>query len=295
MVKDCGSVAIVIVNYNGFEDTMECISSLRKISYPNYKIYVIDNASSKPPRPETEIYIKENSEYIQLDTNIGFSGGNNVGIKKALEEKFDFVLLLNNDTVVSEDFLDTLLDKYNTRKTGLLTCKTYYYDNQDKPWYCGGEFNFETGLCRHYTVEENGDTGCDEEVTFASGCIMLLNQSVIRKVGLMSEDYFLYCEDTDYCVRVLNAGFRILYTPQTHIYHKVSASTGNKSPLNQYYYVRNSLYIIDQYARNKLRGKISFLAARFKDVVRKRMSPGYVLLGVKDYLFKCKGKAKYFG
>lgn len=295
-MNEYASVAVIIVNYNGFEDTMECISSLRKITYPNYKIYVIDNASSKSPGPETEMYIKENSEYIQLDTNIGFSGGNNVGIKKALEEGFEFILLLNNDTVVSEDFLDTLVDKFNGKeKIGLVTCKTYYYDDPEEPWYCGGEINFETGLCRHYTSAENGNKDTDEDLTFASGCIMLLSQSMIRNVGLMREDYFLYCEDTDYCARILNAGFKILYTPQTHIYHKVSASTGNKSPLNQYYYVRNSLYIIHQYARNKLRGKLLFLAARFKDVIRKRMRLGYVLLGIKDYLFKSKGKAKYFG
>ena len=294
-LKDRGSVAIIIVNYNGFEDTMECISNLKKITYSNYKIFVIDNASSKIPGLETEAYIKQNSEYIRLETNVGFSGGNNVGIQKALEEQFDFILLLNNDTIVSEDFLNILIDKFDSKeKIGLVTCMTYYYSDPTKPWYCGGEFNFETGLCRHYTAQENGNRKSDEDVTFESGCLMLVRQYTIREVGLMSEDYFLYCEDTDYCARLLNAGFRILYTPQVYIYHKVSASTGNKSPLNQYYYVRNSLYVIHQYARNKFKGILSFLEARFKDAVRGRMSLNYILLGIRDYLFNKKGKAEYF-
>lgn len=112
------SVAIIIVNYNGAEDTIECVKSLNKINYDNYKIFVIENGSSKKPTKEQIDYLKGQTVYIESAENLGFSGGNNIGIRKAIENEFDYVLLLNNDTTVEPDFLSILIDAA-TKKTML--------------------------------------------------------------------------------------------------------------------------------------------------------------------------------
>ncbi|EGW37824.1 glycosyltransferase family 2 protein [Desulfosporosinus sp. OT] len=277
-------VAIIIVNYNGFSDTVECIKSLQKITYSNYKIVVVDNGSTTKPSTDEIEFLKKNSRYFETGKNLGFSGGNNYGIRQS--EKFEpaYYLLLNNDTVVEADFLNKLVDAAERQEhIGITIGKINYYSDPDTAWYCGGEFNFESGTCRHYTVQENGSSHEEKLVTFATGCLMLIPTEVIKKVGLMSEDYFLYCEDTDYCAKVLLSGYKILYIPSSLIYHKVSASTGERSAVNQYYYVRNSMIVIRKYAKRKMLGYAKFLYMRFKDVARGRLNSKYVLKALRDF------------
>lgn len=289
-----GLVAIIIVNYNGFNDTKECLESLNRINYSNFEVFVVDNSSTAKPDKEVEEYIRKNSHYIRSEKNLGFSGGNNYGIREASQLNPQYYLLINNDTVVTPGFLDCLVNESREQpEAGIITGRIEYNANPGKAWFCGGELDLDTGLCRHLRISE--DTGLDKRnITFSSGCLMLIPQEVIQKVGLMDEDYFLYCEDTDYCARVLQAGYKIRYVPESLIFHKVSATTGEKSPLNQYYYVRNSMYVIHAFATNKTKGYTIFLKNRLKDMIRGRLSPKYVGLGIMDFLRKKIGQVPYF-
>lgn len=240
---------IIIINYKGISDTLACIESLLKISYSNYKIVVVDNNS------EDESVEMLNKMYQGIDIihvieskeNFGFSGGNNLGIKYALENNCKYVLLLNNDTVVEQNFLDSIINVMEQdSEAGIYTGKINYYSNKNKIWFGGGKFIWWKGNSEHIGCNEKDDGSFDltQKITFATGCYMLMKASVIKKVGLMPEKYFLYYEDTEYSNRFIRQGYNIVYYPQSIIYHKVSASTGIQSDLSQYYINRNRLIYI---------------------------------------------------
>ena len=244
------SVAIIIVNYNGTEDTIECVKSLNKINYDNYKIFVIENGSSKKPSKEQIDYLKGKVVYIESAENLGFSGGNNIGIRKALEMGFDYVLLLNNDTTVEPDFLHILINAATDKSNvGIVGGKIVFYGKPSYLWYGGGYLNEKSGGGSHERWNELNppDTGDIREVTFITGCLMLIPIEVVKKVGLLSEEYFLYAEDTDFCYKVIKAGYKLWFCENTLVYHKVSASTGATSAMTQYYMVRNVLYLTKKY------------------------------------------------
>lgn len=239
-------VSIIILNWKGLEDTSECLKSLQKIDYNNYEVIVVDNNSEgedvKVIKEKFGSFIKT---VIVNNKNLGFSGGNNVGIKFALESNTDYILLLNNDTTVEPDFLSELVKKSNQSKNiGILTPMINYYSENDIIWCAGGYISkfrgsgFAYGYNKNFTAFKN-DHFCD----FASGCCMLIDRKVFEKVGLLDENYFLYLEDTDYCQRTINAGYKILYVGSSRIYHKVFSTTSkNNALLPIYYSTRNRLY-----------------------------------------------------
>ncbi|MFA7288612.1 MAG: glycosyltransferase family 2 protein [Melioribacteraceae bacterium] len=237
-------VFIILVNYNGVSDTLECLKSLKKIDYPNYKVIVVDNNSSGN---DIEVIKKEYSDFIDkiiiAESNLGFSGGNNLGINYALENKADFILLLNNDTVVRQDFLSVMINKSKEYPdVGIVTCRINYFDKKDVSWYSGGHISKIKASGFDLNLPNNSkDTFC----SFASGCNLLIKREVIEKVGLLDGKYFLYLEDTDYCARTIKAGYKILFTDGTKIFHKVCSTTGRDSNLLPLYYsTRNRFYFI---------------------------------------------------
>lgn len=287
------SVAIIIVNYNGIEDTIECIKSLNKINYCNYKAFVIENGSSKKPSKDQIDYLKEHAVYMESSENLGFSGGNNIGIRKALEMRFDYVLLLNNDTTVEPDFLNILIDAA-TEKTdvGIVGGKIAFYSNPSHLWYGGGYLNKKYGGGSHERWNELNpeDTGEIREVTFITGCLMLIPTEVMKKVGLLSEEYFLYAEDTDFCYKVIQAGYKLWFCENTLIYHKVSASTGATSAMTQYYMVRNVLHLTKKYRTDYHTVNARFTYQVIKDVIRGRKQFAPVRCAYRDYLKGNMGK-----
>ncbi len=246
MIETQPRISIVILNWNGVNDTLECIDSLNKITYKNYEIIVVDNNSEFT---DTELLksklINEKVILIFNDKNLGFSGGNNVGIKEALTNNSDFILLLNNDTIVESDFLARLVDYASAdQKVGIAVPKINYYSEPSRIWYAGGFISKIRGS--GYTI---GEGATDDKytknkfVSFATGCCMLIKKDVINKVGLLDENYFLYLEDTDYSFRAIKSGFNIYYVSKSIIYHKVNAATAkDNSLLPIYYTLRNRLY-----------------------------------------------------
>lgn len=178
------SVAIIIVNYNGIEDTIECVKSLNKINYDNYKIFVIENGSSKKPTKEQIDYLKGQTVYIESAENLGFSGGNNIGIRKAIENEFDYVLLLNNDTTVEPDFLSILIGVATKKdNAGIVSGKIAFYSKPSHLWYGGGHMDEKLGGGAHERWNDLNpeDTGEIREVTFITGCLMLIPIEVVKK------------------------------------------------------------------------------------------------------------------
>lgn len=267
------TIGIILVNYNGYEDTVECLKSLEAVTYANKKIYVVDNASTVKPEEGQLEYIKAQSVYIPSKENLGFSGGNNLGIAKAIEDGCGFVLLLNNDTTVEKGFLEPLMEAANqNHNLGCIIGRIMFYSEPKIVWYAGGVYNEKTAQVCHSSwgkdYSEIEQTDRSRDVTFATGCMMLIPADVIRKVGMLSEEYFLYAEDTDYCCRILQAGLRIFYCRDSVIYHKISRSTGELSSNTQYYMLRNNLMIIRKYGEHKAYAYYKLLRQTARDIVK---------------------------
>ncbi len=242
------SVYIILVNFNGAKDTIECIKSLNNINYENFKIVVVDNKSFD----EDKLKLKEADvkfHLIESNENLGFAGGNNLGIKYAIDNNANFVLLLNNDTLVHKDFLNELI-KYTETNVGVIGPKILYYPDVSKIWFAGGMINWFKFIGQHFgeKQEDNGQFNTLKEVDFVTGCCMLIDSNVFKKVGLLPEGYFMYFEDVDFCVKVKDAGYKLIYNPNSEIYHKVSISSGGEeSPFIVKYSNRNRLKFMKKY------------------------------------------------
>lgn len=260
-------ITIIILNWNGLEDTIECLDSLIKIDYLNYEILVVDNSSDgNDVEVIKDKYADFLKEVIVNEKNLGFSGGNNVGIKQAINGGADYVLLLNNDTIVEPDFLTKLMEKSSDfENIGILTPMINYYDDKDKIWSAGGDINKIKASGFTFGHNKNSeDYVFDRLCSFASGCAMLISKEAIEKVGLLDENYFLYLEDTDYCQRVVDAGYKILYVGSSRIYHKVFSTTAREHNLLPLYYsIRNRLYFAKKNFGLYSYLSMSYLAAVF--------------------------------
>lgn len=272
-------VSVILVNYNGYTDTVECLKSLSHVDYDNYDVVVVDNASTEPPEKEEIDYIKSHALFLPIQRNLGFSGGNNIGIEQAIKHGADYVLLLNNDTTVEPDFLKNLVQAaINGVDVGIVTGKIRFFERPDYIWFGGGYFDDRDGKIGHerYNIKDSEQIDSTvRSISFASGCMMLIPTIVIEKVGLLEEKYFLYSEDTDYCCRVRQAGLDILFCENAVIYHKVSASTGRNSDSMVYYTTRNKLYIARDFTKNQYSACARITIQLLKDVVRgrKRLPP----------------------
>jgi GT2 family glycosyltransferase len=238
-------IYIGILNWNGFSDTSELLQSLFKITYPNYKVVIVDNNSKNYEAKKLNDTYGDKIQIIVCNENLGFSGGNNVGIKYCLEKNADYILLLNNDTIVEPNFLDILVTKFEVEnKVGIVAPRINYYDEPEKIWSEGGKISPMRGSGFAYSDKLDGEVDIsDRFVSFVSGCCMLIKKDVFIKVGCFDENYFLYTEDTDLCFRVKKHGFNICVTPASKIYHKISNSSKNRySVLPLYYTTRNRLY-----------------------------------------------------
>lgn len=289
-------VAIILVNYNGAKDTIDCIKSLLVIEDVEYEIVVVDNCSTDDSLNKLRQFQKKYSfTLLQTEQNYGFSSGNNVGIRYA--RNADFYLLLNNDTVVRPDFLKKLIVEFQKNpKCGATTPKILYYSQPNTIWYAGGSFNRRTARSEHYHYNQNNNINdkFSQKVTFASGCCLCVSKSTIEKIGLLNEDFFLYEEDAEFCYRLIEAGFEIIYIPDSVVLHKVSASTGRGSPMSQYYTVRNKYSLIRMHFKgaNKILAYLYCTAQFLCRCIKKELSFKYYRLGVKAFMRNETGKVR---
>ena len=290
-------VCIILVNYNGYSDTVECVKSILECDYPNYKIILVDNASKDATAIKNDTFLNEHCDIFYSNVNNGFSDGNNIGIKNCEKYNADYILLLNNDTVVKKEFLDKLVNAADQDENAMIVTGgiNYYYD-KDKAWYNHGSYDKTTGFTSMVKKDVNGKNG-PYNITFSTGCLMLIRYEFIKKYGLLSEDYFLYSEDTEYCLRALQHGYSILNVPEVLIYHKVNASTGTGSKMQQYYLIRNYLLVARKY-NSFPRFAIAYLF-RFSLSIYEILRYGYdykmVKLAFSDFRKGLTGKVDYFG
>jgi GT2 family glycosyltransferase len=249
-------VSIVSVNYDQPEVTCEMLESLRKVTYPNFETLIVDNGS---PTKSPDI-IRENYPEVQLiisEKNLGFAGGNNIALKQA---KGDYVLLLNNDTEVRPDFLDSLVDLIESdEKIGIVSSKILYFYEDNVIQYAGtSPINPITSRGRHYGNKEidNGQFNEVTETYYPHGACMMIRKNVLDELGLLYEGYFLYYEEYDFTERVRQAGYKIYFQPNSSILHKESISTGKNSTLKTYYMNRNRLLFL----RRNIKGMTFYLA-----------------------------------
>lgn len=238
--------AIVLLNFNSFEDTDECVESVLQIDEKDFKIIVVDNASqdNSLEKLQTKYHNQPKVEFVVSSENLGFSGGCNLGIRKALNEEFTYILLLNNDTLVTTSFLTEMLHLADTDKNiGIVGGKILFADDKTSIWDAGG-FISESSYRGIRRREE--DTGIDTigEVGFVTCCLALVKKEVFEKIGCLPEAYFFGSEEWEFSLRAQRAGFKLIYTPRSIIYHKVGRSHDHTSAKMLYNTYRNRILFV---------------------------------------------------
>jgi GT2 family glycosyltransferase len=285
------------LNWNGKDDTAECIDSLGSIAYPDHELLLVDNGSTDG----SVEYLTgrfPGLKVLETGANLGYAGGNNRGIKAALEQGADYVLLLNNDTIVSPDFLDGLVKvAEGDERIGMVGPKICFYSDPRKIWSAGGNINMFTGDVGN--VGEGLPQGAlsgVRTVDYVSGCALMIKAEVLKKTGLMDEDYFLYYEEADLNVMAHRHGYISVVNCDVSILHKVGASSKIKG-YGYYFVCRNLPRFIVKNGRWYHKATffpiffLRYTLAYFLHIARgNREISRNILLGVGDFLHKKYGK-----
>jgi GT2 family glycosyltransferase len=285
-------VSIIILNWNNYKDTIECLESVYQNRYPYYNVILVDNGSTNESVIEIVAHcknklcleiiclncdlknaqlnpigqkrdanykdiIKNEIIIIKNRDNYGYAIGNNIGIAYALKNyDIGYILILNNDVIVQEDFLIELVKASEAdTQIGITGPKIFYYcfDNRkDIINFAGGIMKMWRG--RPYHIGINKEDGIaytiEKEVDYANGACILAKRELIEKIGLLNSEFFLYWEENDFCIRAKMSGFKVVFAPNALIWHKTAASIKNLKGLEQYYMVRNRFYFMRKYASN---------------------------------------------
>ncbi len=240
-------VTLIILNWNGLDDTLACLASLEQLDYPAYQIVVVDNGSGddsaktiRAAHPQVTV--------LETGDNLGYVGGNNIGLKHAQVTGTEYVLLLNNDTQVAPDFLRLLVEAAESDPAiGIAGPTIYYFDRPEVIWSAGGAIDWKRGSTWMLGLDEvdQGQFGQSlRRVDFVTGCALLIRMSAVNQVGLLNPQFFAYYEEVEWCVRVARAGFRIVHVPRAKVWHKISPSAQSASPTIHYYMTRNRLLFL---------------------------------------------------
>ena len=242
-------ISIITVNYNGLDLTVELLNSIRRVTYSNLEIFVVDNASRENPQQFLHDHYPE-VKYIRSEQNLGFAGGNNLAVRQATG---DLLFFINNDAEITEGSLDRLVAAFEgNSKLGMVSPLICYYNeskgsNVDLIQYAGMT-QVHAVTARNRTIGEKewdkGQFNTAQTTAYAHGAAMMVKKEVVERVGVMFEDFFLYYEELDWCERIRCAGYEIWVEPRAKIYHKESASVGAMSTLKTYYINRNRIYFM---------------------------------------------------
>ncbi|MBU1164112.1 glycosyltransferase family 2 protein [Patescibacteria group bacterium] len=234
-------VAIIILVYNGRQFLPDCLSSLTKITYPKdqYQIIVVDNASTD----DSVNYIVKNYQNVKLiknSENYGFAQGNNIGIQYAIDKGYDYIYLLNQDTVVDPNFLDQVVKlAENSPKTAIIQSKLLYYNDKTIINSRGNVIHFLGFGWADGNLEE--DNACDvKEINYASGACMLIKITILKEIGLLDKDLFCYHEDLELCWRAKIFGYKIMLAAKSVVFHKYEFSRS----ITKYYYMERNRYMV---------------------------------------------------
>jgi len=276
-------VSIIILTTNALKMTREQLLDIAKVNTDGLEAecLVVDNGSGDGTEEAIKNYKLPNMAYkfIQSGANLGFAGGNNVGIKDALKRGFDYIILMNNDLILPKDVVTKLVKFMEDNPgVGVASPKMYFakgyefhkdrYQESEKGkviWYAGGILDRKNVYSNHKGVDEvdHGQYDKTEDTDFANGATVIVRREAFEKVGLLDASFFLYWEDADFSERVRRFGFRVVYYPGTCMWHKVSASTGGSgSPTNDYFLTRNRVYFSNRYL--SIRTKFAVIRDTFR-------------------------------
>jgi len=287
-------VAIIVLNWNGKSDTLECLASLRRLDYTNHEIVAVDQDSSDGSC-EAIAGAFPDITLICNDENLGFAGGNNVGIRYALDAGAEYIALLNNDTTVDPNFVRAFVDGAKAMPDfDIFGPKIVFHRDPNVIWAAGSVINWKLGICkqRGFGESDRGQYDSPTEVNALTGCAMMIHRKAFENVGLFDTRFYLYYEETDWCARAQRAGFRLLYVPGTVVRHKVSATVGAASPAIVFYMVRNNLLFIAKNAPGVC--KLWLLARALLDTARTICS-GLVKGRRKDAAVRMRAVAAFVG
>ncbi|SFR34493.1 glycosyltransferase family 2 protein [Halorubrum sodomense] len=232
-------VSVIVLNWNNYQDTTKCLESLSNAEYPNLRVTVVDNGSTDQ---SGKMLKKEHTwcSYIFNDENLGFAAGTNVGIQNALADGAEYILLLNNDTIVRPDFLPPLVRSAEARENPLAV-SGHIFDPEGSYWYCGGETIPQLAKAKKWDCDEVSKS--EEYVTeYVTGAMVLLPKDTIKNLDLLNEDYYFGMEDLEMSYNILKSGGSIVVNPNSEIIHKESSSSGNQSPFTYYNATKNRIH-----------------------------------------------------
>jgi hypothetical protein len=236
-------VSIIILNWNGLDDTIECLDSLKKITYPDYRVVLVDNGSKGKDVQALRERFGDYIHIIENDKNYGFAEGNNIGIRYALDSlKPDYILLLNNDMVVAPDFLNELVEvAEKDASIGIAGPKIYYYDQPNRLQSAGGKISWWSGITSLIGCGEidKGQFDHANDVDWVIGGGLLIKRQALERIGLLYWPYFAYFEEADWCTQCKKAGYRVVYVPGAKVWHKGAATTARIGGMRLYYMTRN--------------------------------------------------------
>jgi len=220
-------VCVILVNWNGWRDTLACLESCAELAYPHLEVIVVDNGSTDDSIARLREHFP-GLRLVETDANLGFAGGNNAGMRAALPLGAAYLWLLNNDTRVDPAALTELVDVMRSDPSvGIAASKIYHQDRPGTLSYAGGYLSPVWGWASHRGVDELDEGRYDEvtDVDFATGCSLLARASAVASIGPLPEHYFLYWEDIDWSARARQAGWRVVYAPGSRVWHKHGGST----------------------------------------------------------------------
>lgn len=301
-------VSLIVLNWNARKITQEELENVAGLETKGLDVecMVVDNGSTDDTVEKLSNYDLPNMGYRFIETgkNLGYAGGNNIGIKNAYKRGSDYMILLNNDVILPGDILVKLISVVEKdKKIGLLTPKIYFakgyefhkdrYKDKDLGkviWYAGGLIDWENVYSIHRGVDEvdRGQYDKEEEVDIANGACLLIKKEVISDIGFLRDKYFMYWEDADYCVRAKKAGWKVIYTPKTYLWHKVSSSSAIGSNLNDYFLTRNRMLFGMKYAL--MHTKFALFRESIKLLFNGRK---WQKIGIRDFYLGRRGKGSW--
>lgn len=299
-------VSIILVNWNNFDDSAECLESLGQCTYPNREVVVVDNGSEGDDARLLRERFGDSIRLIENERNFGFAKGCNIGIRDALDREADYVVLLNNDTVVHPDFLEEVVRvAQSDQRVGIAGGKIYCYEFPQLIWFAGGTIDYRTGntLIRGSGEVDRGQFDEEVEVDWICSCFMVISRDLLQAIGMLDEKFFFGWEDADLCVRATRSGYKVLYAPGSGIWHKGWGGSKKERlkgrPL--YYATRGHFIFIDKHFT-----KLQMLSCGLYFIIRfpkiawdysritgQWKGPIYILQAVFDYLrMKCREWAR---
>ena len=293
-------IGVIVLNWNNPMDTIRCLRSIENSNYSNYQVLVIDNGSEDDSLDQLHIAYPD-LKILETGQNLGYSGGNNVGISYAIEQGVDYVMILNNDTLVAPSMLHKLISAAeNFPHAGLVGPLMYSLESPSILFAAGSFIDWKRGKTWHRFmfqpasgIMESLET---QPVDFIAGCCMLISRSAIEKVGLLSPSYYLNYEDVDFALKIKTAGLSVLFVPEAIMWHKISATLDKLPLVNIYYITRNSLYFFNKYTPglNKYIAVSNIILRNMRTILAWSLLPKYkqqektndklaILLGMRDF------------